>query len=77
MEEKNKTRPTGSTGPIGKRTERARPCETCAYYDVVDEDGTLGCVVDVDEDEQYRFLTGGGCPYYKFYDEYQSVRKQN
>ena len=24
---------------------RATPCETCLFYDVIDEDGTLGCTV--------------------------------
>ena len=45
---------------------------------MIDEDGTLGCTVDFDEDEMVRLVTGrGGCPYYKYYDEYKSVRKQN
>ncbi len=61
-----------------KRTDKTTPCETCAYYDVIDEDGTLGCTVDVDEDELYGLRTGkNGCPYYKFYHEYKSVQKQN
>lgn len=55
------------------------PCETCAYYDIIDEDGTYGCVVDVDEDDLYRERsdTRASCPFYKFYDEYKSVQKQN
>ncbi len=61
-----------------KRTVKAAPCESCAYYDVIDEDGALGCTVDFDEDEMYSLVTGrSGCPYYKFYDEYKSVRRQN
>ena len=58
---------------------RAAPCETCAYYDVIYDDGTLGCTIDMDEDEAYREKSGHdkGCPYYKFYDEYKSVQKQN
>ena len=41
-------------------------CESCEYY-------------DLDEDEMVRFLTGQnkGCPYYKYYDEYKLVQKQN
>ncbi len=61
-----------------KRAGRSTPCETCTYYDVIDEDGTLGCTVDVDEDDMYSMRTGkAGCPYYKFYNEYKSVQKQN
>ena len=64
-----------------KNNEKNAPsrCETCAYYDVLYEDGTQGCTVDVDEDDLYRERTNSrhSCPYYKFYDEYKSVRKQN
>lgn len=62
-----------------KKKIQATPCETCAYYDVIDEDGTMGCVVDVDEDDLYRERadTRSTCPFYKFYDEYKSVQKQN
>jgi hypothetical protein len=62
-----------------KKQKKTTPCESCAYYDVIDEAGTLGCTIDVDEDELYRERQGGrgGCPYYKFYDEYKSVRRQN
>ena len=55
------------------------PCESCAHYDVIYEDGTMGCTIDIDEDDCYREREGKsrGCPYYKFYDEYKLVRKQN
>lgn len=58
---------------------RQTPCETCAYYDVIDDDGGYGCVVDIDEDEAYeeRSNPRSCCRYYKFYDEYKSVQKQN
>lgn len=61
-----------------KKTIKATPCETCTYYDVIDDDGTLGCVVDVDEDDMYRERADlrSNCPFYKFYDEYKSVQKQ-
>ena len=34
---------------------------------------------DLDEDELVRFIKGdsGNCPYYRYYDEYKFVRKQN
>lgn len=54
-------------------------CESCVYYDYNEEDDMYECRVDLDEDEFLSFLTKKtqGCPYYKFYDEYKSVRKQN
>ena len=55
------------------------PCETCLYYDVLDESGAEGCTVDVDEDEACRERSDPRqtCPYYRYYDEYKTVRKQN
>lgn len=62
-----------------KQKKKATPCESCVHYDVIDETGSMGCTVDVDEDELYRERTDSrrSCPYYRFYDEYKSVRKQN
>ncbi len=53
-------------------------CEDCLYYDM-DEDGEYACTVSLDEDEYYRYTQGmtEGCPYYRYYDEYKSVAKQN
>lgn len=55
-------------------------CEECEYYDY-DEDGSgeRVCLADVDEDEMLSpmSLSRGGCPYFKFYDEYKTVRRQN
>ncbi|MBE6724761.1 MAG: hypothetical protein E7576_06125 [Ruminococcaceae bacterium] len=72
-EKPEKTRANGD----GK--SRGGPCETCLYFDVLDESGAEGCTVDVDEDEAYREYAGAekGCPYYRFYDEYKLVQKQN
>ena len=54
-------------------------CDSCVYYDLVDDDGSYGCTMDLDEDEMVSYLTGrsAACPYYRFYDEYKSVQKQN
>ena len=54
-------------------------CDSCMYYDYNEEDDMYECGVDLDEDEFLAFLTKKtkGCPYYKFYDEYKSVRRQN
>ena len=46
-----------------KNTKKPTPCESCAYFDVIDEDGALGCTIDIDEDNatiSYRVV---------FYDE--------
>ena len=54
-------------------------CESCEHYDYDEEWDEYVCRVDLDEDEMIRFLygTNASCPYYKFYDEYKSVQKQN
>ena len=51
-----------------KAAKKNTPCETCVYYDVIDEDGTLGCTIDFDEDEMYSqsnssyYMGYGGSP---------------
>ena len=47
------------------------------YYD--EEMGEDVCTIDLDEDEYLDYLTRNtsSCPYYKYYDEYKSVQKQN
>ena len=45
-----------------------------------DEDSeTYSCIINLDEDEAQRFMAGdsGGCTYFRFYDEYKMVKKQN
>lgn len=27
------------------------PCESCVYFDVIDEAGNMGCTIDIDEDD--------------------------
>lgn len=77
MNRMNRTDKPERTGR--KERKNASPCETCLYYDVIDEAGTLGCTVDVDEDEAFRERADARneCHYYQFYDEYKTVRKQN
>ena len=53
-------------------------CDDCANY-VFDEDTECYiCMVNLDEDEMYSFLSGGvrECPYFQSNDEYRIVRKQ-
>lgn len=54
-------------------------CESCEFYDYDEEWGEYVCSVSLDEDEMIDFLgrTTNRCPYYRFYDEYKSVQKQN
>lgn len=54
-------------------------CETCEYYDYDEEFDEHICKINLDEDEYLNFLHArtNGCPYYKYYDEYKSVQKQN
>ncbi len=53
-------------------------CESCEFYDYDEEMDAYVCDMRLDEDEMLRFLSGntGGCPYYRYYDEYKSVHKQ-
>ena len=54
-------------------------CESCEYYDYDELTETYQCCMSLDEDEYVRFLSNrtAECPYFKFYDEYKSVQKQN
>jgi len=57
----------------------AANCETCENYIFDEEMQVYTCDRNLDEDEMYRFMAGSyfDCPYYRFYDEYMMVRKQN
>ena len=59
-------------------------CEECEYYDIEDNAeeglGELVCHADLDEDDYRQYLMGNferGCPYFKPYNEYKVVAKQN
>lgn len=54
-------------------------CENCENYDFDEDSETYVCTKDLDEDEMYSFITKKvrECPYYRVYDEYRTVRKQN
>lgn len=54
-------------------------CEDCINY-LYDEDwADYYCAVDMDEDEAARLRARAPavCPFYRFRDEYITVRKQN
>ena len=54
-------------------------CESCVNYYYDDELEEYCCDINLDEDEMVRFLTSSDyqCPYYRLYDEYGIVKKQN
>ena len=53
-------------------------CDECMYFEYDEEYDEYSCVMDLDQDEMYHFLTGktASCPYFKAGDEYSIVRKQ-
>ena len=54
-------------------------CEHCEFYDFDEELEQYICCISLDEDEMAAFIgqRTGNCPYFRFYDEYKSVQKQN
>ncbi|MBR3836900.1 MAG: hypothetical protein IKJ74_02030 [Clostridia bacterium] len=54
-------------------------CETCMFFDYDEEWQEEVCTMDLDEDELERLASGhySSCPYYRYYDEYKFVQKQN
>lgn len=54
-------------------------CESCSNYVYNEDYDCYECLVNLDEDEFAKFLTGtmSSCPFYKDDDEYKIVRKQN
>ncbi|MGN0556484.1 MAG: DUF6472 family protein [Acutalibacteraceae bacterium] len=53
-------------------------CAQCAYNDYDDESADYVCTACADEDDYYRFLQNrSSCPYFRPYDEYKIVRRQN
>lgn len=53
-------------------------CEDCLYYEYDEESESYSCRIDLEEDEAERFMAGRqeACAYFRFYDEYKMVRKQ-
>ena len=69
---------TEKKGITGRRKLRAC-CDICLYYDYDEEMGEEVCTQHLDEDEMARYMAGSykSCPYFRAYDEYKSVQKQN
>ncbi len=53
-------------------------CETCQYYTYDSYDDEYYCTASLDQDDYAAFDSGkSDCPYYRYYNEYDTVRKQN
>ncbi len=54
-------------------------CDNCVYYDYDDELDYYICMMNLDQDEMEKFVNFSfdNCPYFKLYDEYKTVKKQN
>jgi hypothetical protein len=61
------------------KPKKVANCESCEFFDYDEEYGENVCTVSLDEDEMLDYLSGNtrSCPYYRYYDEYKSVQKQN
>lgn len=57
----------------------ASNCERCMHYDYDEDYECYVCLMNLDEDEMARFMQRNNrdCPYFRFGDEYQIVKKQN
>lgn len=67
---------------VNKKPRKVQPpadCENCQYYDYDEEYDCYMCMQELDEDEYLRVMENGApvCPFYRYYDEYTMVRKQN
>ena len=64
---------------MAEKKQNSTSCDMCAYFVYDEEYETYVCDINLDEDEMMRFLRGSdyNCPYFKFYDEYKMVQKQN
>ncbi len=53
-------------------------CESCTHYEYDEDYECYTCLMNLDEDELYRFVTGifQDCPYYSNEDDYTIVRHQ-
>ncbi|MBE6638128.1 MAG: hypothetical protein E7616_01540 [Ruminococcaceae bacterium] len=61
------------------KKETQANCETCEFYRYDEELDLYVCDMNLDEDEMADYLVKGSarCVYYRFYDEYKTVQKQN
>ncbi len=52
-------------------------CETCYYYDYIEEFDCFTCLMEIDQDDMARVMANHSrCPYYRQGDDYYLARKQ-
>ena len=53
-------------------------CDACVNYEYDEDYECYCCMVNLDEDDLARMLSGSAdsCPYFQMYDEYKIERKQ-
>lgn len=63
----------------GEVLKLSDPCEFCAYYTYNEDTQEDECLINLDEDDVYRFYSGSNdtCPYFRMDDEYKIVERQN
>ena len=68
-----------SSNPREKKQQRPTDCTQCQSYEYDEEYGDYVCLQDMDEDDWVRMMgkENFACPYFRAYDEYLMVRKQN
>ena len=59
--------------------EKITNCDSCENFVFDAEIGCEVCMVELDEDEYLKYMASSfdECPYYRQYDEYKMVRRQN
>ena len=62
-----------------KKSLKMVNCDSCVHYMYDEEYDMDVCEVSLDGDEMLKYMQekNSECPYYRFYDEYKSVQKQN
>ena len=70
---------TKNNKELKKSKIKPTPCETCEFYVYDEEYAEYVCNISLDMDDMADFLQEktNHCNYYRFYDEYKSVQKQN
>ncbi len=55
-----------------------KSCESCLNYSYDEETDLYECIISMDEDEYFRYMTDkfAECPFYRFDNEYKIVNKQ-
>lgn len=61
-----------------KKAEQSTNCESCMHFLYDENVADYACEMELDEDEMLLYATQRfrHCPYYRYHDEYLSVRKQ-